>query len=542
MEQRVDIYDTTLRDGMQGLEINFTLDDKLAIAHALDDAGFDYIEGGFPLSNEKEAEFFKRCRNEHFKHAHIVAFGSTRGPGHAANEDSHIRALVEAETPAVIVVGKTWKAHVDKVLRCSYQENLEMIRDSVAFLRSEGRTVFFDCEHFFDGFRHDPDYALQVVQAAEAGGADCVIPCDTNGGTLPSDIANAYDYIRAHTNVTLGGHFHNDCGTAVANSITAVEHGATQIQGTINGWGERCGNANLCAFVPNLVLKMDGYGCNAGERLAHITPLSRFVAEKANVIPDKRQPYVGIAAFSHKAGQHADVLAKESSLMEHIDGSLVGNERRVLLSELAGRSTIVDKLKPYGDFSKKSPEVEQLVETLKARERLGYEYEAAEASFDLLMRRVIGQYSPLVVLRNYHLETYKTADVESKTVGRMFLSSENKEIMGAATAVGPVETLDDALRDALGPHHPWLEHVHLVDYRVRVLNPEEDTSAKVRVFISTSDRNHTWDTVGVHENIVEASWEALVDSLEYYYNTFVLTHETEKAEAGVAGSSIAAHA
>ncbi len=526
---RVDIYDTTLRDGMQGLEINFTLEDKLTIAHALDEAGFDFIEGGFPLSNEKEAEFFRRCRNERFMNARIVSFGSTRGPGHKAREDAHVRALVEAETPTVIIVGKTWKAHVDKVLRCSYEENLEMIHDSVDFLVQEGRQVFFDCEHFFDGFRDDPEYARRVVEAASQAGAECVILCDTNGGTLPTGVVAAYDYLSGSHIAPLGGHFHNDCGTAVANSLAAVEHGAVHIQGTINGWGERCGNANLCAVVPNLILKM-GVQCTCADHLSHLTPLSRFVAEKANVIPDKRQPYVGVAAFSHKAGQHADVIAKEGRLMEHIDSAKVGNERRVLLSELAGRSTIVDKLRPYGDFSKKSPEVEELVSTLKAREREGFEYEAAEASFDLLMRRVIGQYEPLVVLRNYHLETYKTAEAESKTVGRMFLSSENKEIMGAAVAVGPVETLDDALRDALGPHHPWLEKIHLVDYRVRVLNPEKETGAKVRVFISSSDHTHTWDTVGVHENIVEASWQALVDSLEYYYNTFVIEERAATEE------------
>lgn len=520
---QVFMYDTTLRDGMQGIEINFSLEDKLAIAHALDDAGIDFIEGGFPMSNEKEAAFFARVKHEHFKHASIVAFGSTRAPGHAAKDDSHMRALVEAETPYVIVVGKTWKAHVDKVLRCSYEENLEMIHDSLSFLRSEGRRVFFDCEHFFDGFKDDPAYARQVVQTAFDAGAESVVLCDTNGGTLPSDVIAAYEAMPA--GVPLGGHFHNDCGTAVANSLAAIEAGATQIQGTINGWGERCGNANLCAIIPNVILKMKR-PTTATPYLSHLTPLSRFVAEKANIIPDKRQPYVGIAAFSHKAGQHADVIAKEGRLMEHIDGSLVGNERQVLLSELAGRSTIVDKLKPYGAFDKKSPEVGALLESLKSRERDGYEYEAAEASFDILMRKTIGQYRQLVELKNYHLETYKTADTESKTVGRMFLTSEAKEIMGAAVGVGPVETLDEALRDALRAHHPWLSRIHLVDYRVRVLNPERETAAKVRVFISSSDHTHTWDTVGVHENIVEASWEALVDSLEYYYNTYVGSDES----------------
>jgi 2-isopropylmalate synthase len=318
----------------------------------------------------------------------------------------------------------------------------------------------------------------------------------------------------------IGVHFHNDCGVAVADTLVAVENGATHIQGTVNGWGERTGNANLCVLVPNLCLKM-GYEANIGAQLQQLTSLSRFVAEKANIIPDRRQPFVGEASFSHKAGQHADVIFKAPHLMEHIDASLVGNERRIILSELAGKSTVVKKVSKYGEFGKNSEEVKKLTELLKQKEKEGYEYEAAEASFDILIRKTINRYTPLLKLNNYHLESFKTWETPSKTVGRIFLSSENKEIMGAAVGVGPVETLDKALRDALLPFHPFLEQIGLVDYKVRVLNPQKATAAKVRVFITSSDHERSWDTVGVSENVIEASWEAIVDSMEYYYNNYV---------------------
>lgn len=520
--KRVKIYDTTLRDGMQGVAINYTLEDKVQIAHALDDRRIDYIEGGFPLSNEKEAAFFDRMRNERLEHAVLVAFGSTRKAGGTADQDSHVRALLEAQTPAVMVVGKTWKAHVQHVLGTDADENLRMIADSIQFLKKEGREVHYDLEHFFDGYRDDPDYAVKTLQVATEAGADYLVLCDTNGGTLPAEVTRIMAELPADSLAPLGGHFHNDCGTADANTLTAVNAGAIQVQGTVNGWGERCGNANLCVVIPNLVLKM---GCEpaVAEHLAHLTTLSRFVAEKANIIPDKRQPYVGAAAFSHKAGQHADVVAKAGHLMEHIDSSLVGNERRILLSELAGKSTMVAKLAKYGVFDKNDTVVKRLIATLKEKERDGYEYEAAEASFDLLVRRALDRYTPLVQLRNYHLESYKTLDAPSKTVGRIFMDADSSEVMGAAVGVGPVETLDAALRDALEPHYPYIAKISLTDYRVRVLNPEQASAARVRVFISSTDHEgRSWDTVGVHENIVEASWEALIDSLEYYYNAFVL--------------------
>ena len=374
-ERRIVVYDTTLRDGMQGIQVNYTLDDKIKIAHALDDMKIDYIEGGFPLSNEKEAAFFRQMRTETLHHARVVAFGSTRKAGGAAHTDPMIRALLDAETPTVIVVGKTWKAHVEKVLRTDDEENLRMISDSIRFLKSQDREVFFDLEHFFDGYKDDPAYALRVLRAGSEAGADCVVLCDTNGGTLPQEVAAIVAALPQKDLAPLGGHFHNDCGTAVANSMVAVDGGAIHIQGTINGWGERCGNANLCTFIPNIALKTR-YRVNCRDQVSHLTHLSRFVAEKANIIPDRRQPYVGDASFSHKAGQHADVITKAAYLMEHIDGSLVGNERRIVLSELAGKSTVVEKLREYGDFTKSSAVVDELTLLLKRKESDGYEYEA----------------------------------------------------------------------------------------------------------------------------------------------------------------------
>ncbi|MBA7694217.1 (R)-citramalate synthase [subsurface metagenome] len=344
--RRIVIYDTTLRDGMQGTGISYTLEDKLQIAHQLDEFNIDYIEGGFPLSTKKEADFFALIKQEELRHARVVAFGSTRRPGHKAGEDVHIRALLEAETPAVTIVGKSWTEHVKQVLNTSLEENLRMIFDSVETLKKAGKEVFFDLEHFFEGYKSDPDYALSVLQAGNEAGADALILCDTNGGALPSEVSRIIEALPKKELKPLGVHFHNDIGTAVANSLAAIEAGASQIQGTVNGWGERCGNANLCVLIPNICLKLQREA-NACQNLKHITSLSRFVAEKANMIPDKRQPYVGEAAFSHKAGQHADVISKAPHLMEHIPGHLVGNERKLILSELAGKSTIMKKLAKY---------------------------------------------------------------------------------------------------------------------------------------------------------------------------------------------------
>jgi len=481
----------------------------------------DYIEGGFPLSSEKEAAFFSQIKKEKLKHAKITAFGSTRKPHGKAEKDVHIQALLDAETEAVIIVGKAWGAHVTQVLKTTYEENLAMIYDSISVLKKEGKEVFFDLEHFFNGYLADPGYALQVLKTGTEAGADALVLCDTIGGMLPSQITKIINELPLAGLKPIGVHCHNDTGTAVANTLAAIEAGAVHVQGTINGWGERCGNANLCVLIPNIFLKMK-LDAAAGKELKHLTNLSRFMSEKANIIPDKRQPYVGDAAFSHKAGQHADVISKAPELMEHIDSSLVGNERKILLSELAGKSTIVAKLSKYGDFDKSSDTVQKLTDELKKLEKGGYEYEAAEGSFDLVIRKTLGIYKPLFSLNNYHLESYKFGEANSKTLGRILLSVNNKDIMGAAVMNGPVESLDHALRDALGELYPFIKRIKLIDYKVRVLNPESATSAKVRVFVTSSDAEKRWDTVGISENIIEASWQALVDSLEYYYNNYYL--------------------
>ncbi len=524
-KKRVVIYDTTLRDGMQGIQVNYSLTDKIQIAHKLDDMKIDYIEGGFPLSNDKEAAFFKTIAEEKLNHAKVVAFGSTRKPGGRAGADPHVDALLQADTPAVMIVGKTWKAHVEKVLGTNTVENIEMIYDSIQYLKSQGKEVLFDLEHFFDGYKDDPAYAVEVLKAGTDAGADALVLCDTNGGTLPGELITILQSLPRDELNPLGVHFHNDSGTADANTILSLDYGVNHVQGTVNGWGERTGNANICVFVPNICLKTE-YEAAISSELRHLTSLSRYVAEKANIIPDRRQPYVGVAAFSHKAGQHADVIAKAPHLMEHIDSKMVGNERQIILSELAGKSTVMRKLEPYGTFDKNSKEVKNLTTILKTKENEGYEYEAAEASFDLLIRKTLGLYKPMITLKNYHLESFKTSDFPAKTVGRIFLNADEHDIMGASVGIGPVETLDAALRDALIPKCPFLKKIALIDYKVRVLNPQRAAAAKVRVFITSTDHEHNWDTVGVSQNVIEASWEAIVDSMEYYYNNFVVNGDT----------------
>lgn len=520
-DKKIQIFDTTLRDGMQGTGIHFTLKDKIDIALMLDDVGIDYIEGGFPLSNELEASFFNRLKKHQFKNAKLCAFGSTRKPQTKAEHDSNIRAVLEAETPAVTIVGKAWTEHVLQILRTSLGENLEMIFDSVSYLTRQGREVIFDLEHFFDGYKHDSDYVLKVLQTAHEAGAKVLVPCDTNGGVLPQTVTEIYRRLCSIYPDKIGSHFHNDLNLGVANSIASIQDGSIHVQGTINGWGERCGNANLCSIVPILSLKM-GYSTNMDAHLKDLTLLSRFVSEKANIIPDRRQPFVGEAAFSHKAGQHADVLLKNKSLMEHMDPALVGNSSQVLLSGLAGKGTIALKLNKFGQFDKNSPLVAEITGILKERESYGYEYEAAEASFDLLVLKALHQFEPLFELDNYHLESFKTFDTSSKTVGRIFVSVEGRRYMGAGVGIGPVGVLDAALRNALEPIYPFLKKITLTDFSVRVLNAEESHSeARVRVFITSSSEEKSWDTVGVSANIVEASWEALVDSFNYYYNFYI---------------------
>lgn len=522
-QRLIQIYDTSLRDGMQGMEINYTLEDKLEIAQALDDKKIDYIEGGFPLSNEKEEEFFRQVSKLKLKHSKIASFGSTRKPKSDVKKDINIQALLQVETQVVTIVAKTSPYHVQKVLKTSLDENLNMTFESVQYLKSQGREVILDLEHFFDGYKINPDYAIKVLQAGTEGGADVLVLCDTNGGTLVHEVQKIMAEVVQHNLAPIGVHFHNDCELAVANSLMGLEYGAVQIQGTINGWGERAGNANLISIMPNIALKDKRYTANCATEIHHLTYLSRFVADKANLTLDTRQPFVGHAAFTHKAGQHADVLLKSSDLMEQIKPEEVGNERHVILSELAGKSTILTKLSKFGNFSKDDEEVKHLIQILKKKEIEGFEYESAEASFELEILKEINMFTPLFSLKSYHLELYKSSFHQTKSVCRIFLEIDNQEVMGAAVGVGPVEVIDLAIRDALHEKFPAIRDIKIIDYRVRVLNPESSTSAKVRVQISNNIQDKTWSTIGADENIVEASWQALVDSYNYYFNLIHLT-------------------
>ena len=545
----VTFLDTTLRDGAQGIGISFSLQDKLDITERLDAFGIDYIEGGFPFASEREIAYFRRARSLNLKHARLVAFGSTRRPGADADRDAQMQALLEAETPAVVVVAKGWDAHVRQVIGTDLEENLRMIDDSIRCFKRRNREVIIDIEHFFDGYFANPDYSLQVLRSALNAGADWVVLCDTNGGILPQQVGDILAQV-AQENVPLqrlGIHCHNDTECAVACSLMAAAAGVRHLHGTINGIGERCGNANLVSIIPNIALKM-GLDSQCRPQLSGLTQLSRYVSEKCNLVPDRKQPYVGDAAFGHKAGQHADVISKDSVLMEHIASALVGNQRHLVVSELAGRASVLPLLqklgKPLGrSFGKDSPEVKELIRRIKARESQGYLYEAAEASLELETRRVLKIYQPLFELTNYHIEIFRTSEFVSQTVGRLFLKAPCHDgatlldLMGAGVGEGPVAMLDAAIRNALSLRHidaqsagseqihfAWLEELSLIDYRVRVINPEEAANARVRVVISSRCErdSQSWDTVGVSQNIVDASLEALKDSYDYFYNRFVL--------------------
>jgi len=513
----IKIYDTTLRDGMQGESITFTLEEKLDVARHLDSIGIHYIEGGFPLSNKKEEAFFKEIKKNPLTNARIASFGSTRRPGGSSDKDLHIKALLDSETPAVTIVGKSWTKHVTEVIGTDLKENLNMIADSVSYLKKQGREVIFDAEHFFDGFKENAAYAVKTVKVACENGADVAVLCDTNGGSVHTDIIKALEGVKAAGNFNLGVHIHNDTGLAVANSLLALDYGCTHIQGTINGWGERCGNANLCTIIPNIHFKIDNTVFTA-KQLAGITAASRYISELANIIPDERQPYVGLSAFAHKAGQHADVINKNARLMEHLDSSKVGNARRLLLSELAGKSTIVSKLRKFGSYDKKSEEVNKVIHHLKTLENKGYEYEAAEASFELIIRKILNIYHPLFELLHYEVESFQSGKENSKTFARVKVLINERTYSGAATGHGPVGALDAALRDAITRQLPFISNIKLVDYKVRVLNCKSAAQSKVRVFITSSNNNEKWTTVGVSENIIEASYEAILDSFEYIYN------------------------
>jgi 2-isopropylmalate synthase len=517
MSRRILLYDTTLRDGCQGEDVSLTLADKLRIAERLDDLGFHYIEGGWPGSNPRDEEFFREVKKLPLRQARVSAFGMTRRSGVPAASDANLRKLVEAETPVITVFGKTWDLHVSEDLRISREENLDVIHDSVAYLRRHADEVIFDAEHFFDGFRSDPQYALECLRAAAAAGAHVICLCDTNGGNLPGLIRRGVEAAQGVVSTPLGIHCHNDSDLAVANSLAAVEAGVVQVQGTINGFGERCGNANLVSIIPALELKM-GFTCLGPDRLKRLTELSHFVYELANLPPRKDQPYVGQSAFAHKGGVHVAAVRKNRLTYEHVNPEAVGNVQRVLISDLSGRANILHKAEQFGvNLESKDPKIQELLRQLKELENEGYQYEGAEASFELLMQRALGK-----KVRFFRLIGFRVID-QKNTEGEPPLSEATIMIEGpdggvehtAATGNGPVNALDRALRKALTKFYPEIEGVRLLDYKVRVLAGLDGTAAKVRVLIESGDEHGRWGTVGVSHNVIEASWQALVDSIDY---------------------------
>jgi 2-isopropylmalate synthase len=512
---KVDIYDTTLRDGSQREGVSLSVADKIKIAQKLDDFGISYIEGGWPGSNPKDIEFFRRAKKVKFKHARLCAFGSTRRPGINPAEDSNIRALVEAGTDTVTIFGKSWDFHVRDALKTSLKENLEMIRESVEYLKGRNLQVFFDAEHFFDGYKANPEYALAAVEAASRGGADVIILCDTNGGLMPWELTPILNAVKEKIKTPLGIHTHNDAGMASANSLLAVKEGIIQIHGTINGYGERCGNANLCTIIPNLNLKM-GIETVTPDQLKGLTKLSRFIAELANIAPSEQQPYVGYNAFTHKGGIHIDAVSKMPATYEHAEPSLVGNKRRILVSELGGRSTISMKTNQnIIKLDKDKPETASLLQRIKEMEHYGYQFEGAEGSFELLILKMMKAYQPLFQLEGFRMIIEKREDGHMYSEATIKVRVGDVQVHTAAEGNGPVNALDNALRKALEDIYPALKKMKLTDFKVRVIDGVDGTGAQVRVFIETRDEEKTWGTVGVSPNVIEASWIALVDSLEY---------------------------
>ncbi len=510
---RVSIYDTTLRDGSQGEGVNFSLQDKLLLTRKLDELGIDYIEGGYPLSNPKDFEYFQAVRELTLKHAKVVAFGMTRRKNAPAETDTCLKALLDARTPVVTIVGKTWDFHVSQVLGTTLEENLRMIADSVAHCRSQGREVFYDAEHFFDGHRANPEYALQTLKAAADAGASVVILCDTNGGTMPERIAEVVAEVKRSISCEVGIHTHNDCELAVANTLAAVRAGATQVQGTMNGIGERCGNVDLVSVIANLALKYGREVLLPGS-LPKLTEASRYVYEIANMNFRSGQPFVGTSAFAHKGGMHTHAVAKDPATYEHITPDAVGNERRILVSELSGQSTILAKTTKYQMTHDKAL-MGRILNEVQNLENAGYEFEAAEASFDLLVKKAAGLYKPWFERLAYRVNIEADAAGTPITEATVKLRVNDLLQHTASEGDGPVNALDGALRKALVPAYPRLKELHLVDYKVRVVNPKEGTAAKVRVVIESRDGTDVWGTVGVSENVVEASWLALADSIEY---------------------------
>jgi 2-isopropylmalate synthase len=512
--EKIELYDTTLRDGMQAEGVSFSLEDKLAIAQCIDKLGLDYIEGGYAASNPKEVRFFEEVAKLDLKHSKIVAFGNTRRRDLTVSDDLSLNSILSCRTRAATLVGKAWDMHVRDVLGCSLDDNLTICAESVGYLKKNGLVTLFDAEHFFDGYKENPQYAMKVLTAAAEAGADVLVLCETNGGCLPQEV---YEITKAvceqFGTVAIGIHTHNDTDCATANTLAAVRAGARHVQGTINGLGERCGNANLCALVPNLTFKM-GFEVLPAEQIATLTEVSRYVFEIGNLTPVMNMPYVGESAFAHKGGLHVDALRKSKRTYEHIPPELVGNERRFLLSELSGRSMILGKLEK-AKIDQDKELAAKILTSVQELESQGYQFEAADASFDLLVKKIIGTYRPFFDLIKYHVTVEKHASGRIVTEATVKLKVGDKVEHVVGEGDGPVNALDAALRKSLENFYPNLKELHLIDYKVRVVNAGAGTAARVRVIIESRDKQSIWGTVGVSENIIEASWKALVDSVEY---------------------------
>lgn len=512
---KVTIYDSTLRDGAQAQGISYTVEDKLKVVERLDRLGVAYIEAGNPGSNPKDLEFFERVRQLDLKNARLIAFGSTRRVNIAVEDDANVHSLLQAGTGSVALFGKSWDFQVTDILKTTLDENLRMIYDTVKYFKDRGREVVYDAEHFFDGYAANPDYTLRTLQAAADAGADSLCLCDTKGGFLPLDIFNITRLIVEKFKVPIGIHCHNDNGMAVAGSITAVQAGATQVQGTMNGLGERCGNANLCTIIPNLQLKM-GYSCIPEANMSDLTSAARAVSEIANVIHDERAPYVGNTAFAHKAGMHADAVSKNTAAYELIDPETVGNERVFLMSEVAGRTAVlnlINKVDP--GITRDSKETRLVLEKLKEMEYEGYQYEGAESSFELIIRKFLGKYHPFFELREFKVIVNEPTMNSVNSSAMIKIRVGEQEEITAAEGDGPVNALDNAVRKALVRFYPAISEMKLTDFKVRVLDSTSATAAKVRVLIESTDGRDKWTTIGVSTDIIEASWRALVDSIEY---------------------------
>ncbi|WIM06485.1 MAG: citramalate synthase [Candidatus Nitricoxidivorans perseverans] len=513
---RISIYDSTLRDGAQAQGISYSVEDKLKIVERLDALGVAWIEAGNPGSNPKDLEFFARAGALKLANARLIAFGATRKVGVRVEDDANVQSLLNAGTPAVAIFGKSWDAQVREILRTTPEENLAMIGDTVRHLKRQGKEVVFDAEHFFDGWKANPDYALCTLEAADEAGADCLCLCDTNGGSFPDEIFDVTRAVRERLpGAAIGIHCHNDGEMAVANSIRAVQAGATQVQGTINGLGERCGNANLCSIIPALQLKL-GHECIPRDAMRHLTSVARAVAEIANMPPSDKAPYVGGHAFAHKGGMHIDAVVKNPVSYEHIDPELVGNSRRVLMSEVAGRSTLLARINAVDPtLSKDSPETRRILDRLKALEHEGYQFEAAESSFELVVRKMLGRHKPFFDLVEFKVIVNEPSANGVNSSAIIKIRVGDREELTAAEGDGPVNAMDRALRAALESFYPAIREVRLTDYKVRVLDSDKATAAKVRVLIESADHRETWTTIGVSTDIINASKQALVDSLEY---------------------------